>query len=720
MEQSLQHPAGSLLSRWLARVRQLFASDPASHPSEWLRRHWLSVTLLLMGVAAVGTLDVWLASCGFAGCPSAAEIRAYRPAEGGRVLDRQGKLIGHLAVVRRINISLARVPLHVRRAFLATEDRRFYLHHGLDWRALGRATLRNAGALGVREGFSTITMQVARNAYPATLGADRTVRRKLLELRMARLLERELTKDQILELYLNIIYLGNGVYGVEAASHDLFGKSVRQLTLAEGAVLAALPKGPSVYTPRHDLDRALARRNLVLTLMAREGYVSKQRAAAAMAQPLAVSEDVWRPPQQGSAALVAVRALVDSVLGRRAGENGDADLTVVTTLDVGAQRAAERAVRNQAAAIEREAVEGGNEGEAGSEVQGAMVALDPRSGDVRALVGGRRIEAGGFDRALDARRQPGSAFKPFVYAAALSAGFTPATLVDDSPLEIREGGTEWTPANFGGEYGGRLTMRRALMRSSNVAAVRFTRAVGEQRVVAVARSNGIHSPLSPVPSIALGALAVTPLELVTAYAPFSNGGARVTPRLVDRIESLDGTVLWRSKPVPPVPVLDPRVAFQVTSMLQSVVDGGTGHAVRDGGVRVPVAGKTGTTNNGTDVWFVGYTPTLVAGVWFGYDTPHALTSNASGGLLAAPAWADFYAHGWREDSRDSSWPVPAGLAMRVVDGENGLLANQWCPIRQREWFVVGTEPRRICDSHTAPTYSLGERIAAALKHILKF
>jgi penicillin-binding protein 1A len=674
-------------------LRDRLRPDPERPARLWFRQRWRSLTALALAIGAVTWFDVWLATCGFRGCPTAAEIRSFRPAEGGRILDRNGQTVGRLAVVRRVNVPLSRVPLHVRQAFIATEDRRFLEHNGLDWRGVARAVVRNVASLGVREGFSTITMQVARNTFVSRLASERSLRRKLMELRVARLLEQSLTKEQILELYLNVIYLGNGVYGVEAASRDLFGRSVEHITLAEGAMLAALPKGPSAYTPRRDPARAERRRNLVLALMADEEYISAERAAAGARQPLEIERKPWRPARpDDSYAVDAVRALVDSVLRSRELQEGD--VTVYTTLDLAAQRAAARAVSGRAAAIQREA-------RGSARVEGAMVAIDPRTGDIRAMIGGRRYERGGFNRATSARRQPGSAFKPFVYAAALAAGLTPATPVDDDPVEVEEDGRVWMPANYGDEYLGRITMRRALMRSSNAATVRVSRAVGEERVVAAARKNGIVSPLQPVPSIALGSAEVTPLELVAAYAPFANGGYRVRPRLVRRIEAADGTLLWASETVR-TPAMNERDAYQLTSMLRSVVDHGTGRVVRSMGVRGAVAGKTGTTNNGADVWFVGYTPTVVAGFWFGHDTPRSLSGDASGGRLAAPAWADFYKAGWRERAPDDAWAAPRGMSMRVIDAETGELANEWCPITQREWFKPGTEPTSPCREHGPP------------------
>ena len=689
--------------RWQAFTARL-RPDPAVPARQWARRQWPALAALALAIAGVGALDVWLGTCGFAGCPSPVEIRSYRPSEGSRVYDRAGKLLGQLTQVRRVNVALGDVPRHVRQAFLSVEDRRFYEHHGLDWRAVPRAALRNISAGRVREGFSTITMQVARNTFTPRLVRSRSVRKKLLELRLARLIERNLTKDEILELYLNVIYLGNGVYGVEAASRDLFGKSVGDLTVAEGAVLAALPKGPSVYTPRVNPDRARTRRNLVLSLMAREGYISAERAERAQRERLRVAREEWRPAVARSSAIDPVRAVVDSILGDDALERGD--VRVYTTIDPRAQTAAERAVRRQAARIEREAEQWN--GASDEQVEGAFVALDPRTGDIRAIVGGRSGTRGGFNRALSARRQPGSAFKPFVYAAALGAGLGPATYVDDEPITVEQQGRVWTPANYGGEYQGRTTLRRALMRSANAATVRVSRTVGEGRVIDAARRAGIRSALTPLPSIALGAQEVTPLELVAAYAPFANGGLRVQPRIVRRIEDSDGVVLWEADSIVQVRVMTPEDAYLLTSMLRGAVDYGTGSAVRSYGARGPIAGKTGTTNNNADVWFVGYTPSLVAGVWFGYDAPRQLSGNASGGRLAAPAWADFYVNGWRERGSTASWAPPAGMVRAVIDAQTGELASEWCEHTIVEWFEPGMEPTNYCRSHEEPYWIEGE------------
>ena len=685
-----------MLSNRIHILRQRLRTPSAEPARVWMKRDWWKLSLLGVALVGVVVLNVWLLTCGFYGCPSRAEIRAYRPTEGGRIYDQNGDKIGNLAIVRRINVPIDKVPKHVLQAYIATEDKRFFDHNGIDWIGVGRSVIRNVSAMGVREGFSTITMQVARNSFLTHRYNGRSLRRKFLELRLARLIEGELSKTQILEHYLNVIYLGNGVYGVEAASRDLFGKGVDKVSLSEAALLAALPKAPTSYAPREHPQRARTRRNLVLDLMHEQGFINDANRQRSSATPLRIASTEWRPSQYDQyGAIDAIRAFVDSVLPDALKEG---DVVIHTTIDARAQAAADKAIANHAVQIQ-------NQGWGrGQRLQGALVAIDPQSGDVRALVGGRKARRGGFVRATNAKRQPGSAFKPFVYAAALAAGLSPGSLVDDEPVEVMIGNTSWIPANYDDNYAGRTTLRRALMLSANAATVRVSRVVREENVIAAARRNGITSELKPHPSLALGALEVTPLELVTAYAPFTNGGFRVYPRLVTRIEAPDGKVLW-SQEVARAPAMDPRDAYMLTSMLRGAVDFGTGKVIRDYGITGPVAGKTGTTNNGADVWFIGYTPTLVAGVWFGYDTPTQIADRAAGGRFAAPAWADFYRTGWRE--RGTDWTIPDGMVSAIIDPESGELATEWCPRKTREWFKINnngqsTAPQTPCTLHTYP------------------
>lgn len=703
-----------------------------------IRRDVALKTALAISILAVIGFDSWLATCGYDGCPTPRQIQSYNPDEGGRIYDRSGVLMGRLAIVRRLNVPISQVPDFVRQAFVATEDRRFYKHNGVDWRGFLRAAARNVRSFGVREGFSTITMQAARNSFVVHKYKNRSLPQKLVELRVARLMEKSLTKDQILQLYLNAIYMGNGVYGVEAASRDLFGKSVNRLTLPEAAMLAALPKAPSSYTPRRNPKRAIVRRNLVMQLMVAEGYVSAGRLPGLQATPLRIAKTEWRPDDRtDSFALDAVRALTDSVLSET--DEDAADLTVYTTLDNRAQLAADRAVARRASAIQSES--GGYYNGARHLIQGAMIGMDPRNGDIRALTGGRRYERGNYNRALKAKRQPGSAFKPFVYLTALAAGYSPASEVEDEPVEVVQGRKVWAPQNYNDDYLGTITFRRALMKSSNVAAVRVSQMVGTSRIIENAHRLGIESDIPNVPAIALGAADVTPIELVRAYSPFANGGFKVTPRLVKRIESRDGEVLWSDETVAPQRVIAPADAYELTSMLRAVVDYGTGRPIRDYGAKGMIAGKTGTTNDGTDVWFVGYTPNLVAAFWFGYDDPHPISYNASGGRLASPAWAEFFTTGWREPVVATAWDPPPGVSEAVmIDPTTGWIATDWCPSRKVEYFKPGTGPRTECMEHgpeeVQPEWpdpgqeiqremgkradDLGKKISKALGRIFKF
>jgi penicillin-binding protein 1A len=693
---------------------------------------------LAISILGVIAMDVWLATCGYHGCPTPRQIQAFRPDEGGRIYDRNGALMGRLAVVRRLNVPISDVPADLKRAFIATEDRRFYRHNGVDWKGFVRSALANIKAGGVRQGFSTITMQAAQNSFVVRKYPNRSLRQKLIELRVAGLMEKSLTKDQILELYMNVIYMGNGVYGVEAASRDLFGKSVSKVTIPEAAMLAALPKAPSYYTPRRNPRRALARRNLVLALMVQERFIARDRFTEFAGAPLRIAKEEWRPDTRGdSFALDAVRAFVDSVLSNR--EEDVSDYTVYTTLDRNAQTAADRAVARRAAAIQSES-RGVWNGVRHS-IQGAMVAIDPRNGDIRALTGGRRYERGNYNRALKAKRQPGSAFKPFVYVTALAAGYSPGSDVRDEPIDVYQGRDVWSPANYDDDYLGLITFRRALMRSSNAAAVRVSQAVGIPRIIDNAHRLGIDSRIPNFPAVALGAIDVTPLELVRAYAPFANGGFRVTPRLVRRIESRDGEVLWTGETEALQRVISPADAYELTSMLRAVVDYGTGRPIRSYGAKGMIAGKTGTTNDGTDVWFVGYTPTVVAAFWFGYDDPHSISYDASGGRLASPAWAEFYVNGWREQPAEGAWEPPPEVSEAImIDPTTGWIAGEWCPARKVEYFKPGTGPRTECMEHGPPyemdpiwtdqgewgdrvekeADKLGKRIEKALGRIFRF
>ncbi len=672
-------------------LRAIARSRVVVHAASRDRRVWVGTAAVLSLTAATGF--TWWQSCGFSTCPTTAALREWRPSTGDRLVAHDGQLLGMIDPVRRIPVSLEKVPAHVREAFIAVEDRRFREHSGIDVRGVVRAAVHNVAAGGVREGASTITMQLARNAFLTE--SVRGWKRKALEVRYTALIEDALSKDEILERYLNTIYFGNGTWGIEAASRDLLGYGVARATVVDAALLAGLPKAPSSLSPRRNEARARARRDVVLGVLVDAALMDSATAARTRGRAIKLPQKAWKPDWPAHTwAVDVVRATVDSLV--RAGAMPQSvqlqDLTIHTTVDVKAQRAAERTVAAGATRVDK-----ARRNAKDKPTEAALVAIDPQSGAVRAIAGGRAVTARGFNRATTASRQVGSTFKPFVYAAAMAKGYGSNRMLSDEPLSIRTGRTTWTPTNYGGGYDGRMTMRSALSRSSNIATVRLAQDIGNDAIMDVARANGVTSDLPNVPSLALGSASLTPIELTASYAPFANGGWRVVPHVVTRISAADGTLLWERAPSTRDRAMSIEDAFLVTHMLRAAVDEGTGNAVREYGVRGPVAGKTGTTNDGTDAWFVGYSPSLVTGVWLGTDAPTSLGAAASGGRYAAPVWAQFMRQGWHSPSRDREWTPPPTLVSRTVDANSGLLTDGWCGEPQTMWFKPGTEPTKSCD-----------------------
>jgi 1A family penicillin-binding protein len=667
-----------------------------------------AAALLVLGLTTAGLL--W-GQCGWAGCPNVDRLRAYQPGKASRLLDRQGRPFAELRPVEGATIPLGRIPRHVRDAFLAVEDQRFYTHGGVDWRRVAGAALANLRRGGVAQGFSTVTMQLARNVFPDRIPArERTLGRKLLEVRVAYEIEHRFDKDEILELYLSHIYFGNGARGVEAAARHYFGTSAARLTLNQAALLAALIRGPSHYDPRRYPDRARERRDLVLTLMERQGLIEEPAAAAARAMPLGVARrrTAGTSADAGLAPYFAeeVRRQLEDRLGERV---YDETLSVTTTLDAGLQRAAEEELARQLRAVESGALgrfsgprySAGGPSESGTPyLQGAVVALGVGTGDVLAWVGGRDFQQSRFDRVKSSRRQVGSAFKPFVYAAALGKGHYLSERLSDEPIQVRlDRNRVWEPQNFDQEYGGEVTMRDALVRSKNIPTVRLASAVGLAEVAKAAHEAGILTAIDETPAMPLGTVAVSPLELTTAYAAFAGLGEVAAPRLVLRVAAEDGSEVWSADPPRVERVMDPGIAFLVTNVLQEAVERGTGTAVRASHFEGAVAGKTGTTNDGTDTWFVGYTPRVVAAVWMGFDEPRPIMAQATGGRLAAPVWGRTFARvaGF---GGDEPWPAPASVVQASIDPETGLPLAAGCQSYwgedHRELFLRRAVPAAVC------------------------
>ena len=684
-----------------------------------------AAALSVLGLLVFSVWWTWFL-CSDETCPSIEQFAEYKPAQPARLYAADGRFIGEIGLERRSLVTLDQIPRHVVDAFVITEDKRFYRHSGVDYiRVLG-AVVANLKAGGLSEGFSTLTMQLARNVFPEQLPSRsragsvyNNIVRKFREAKVARRLEKRFPKERILELYLNQIALGAGAYGVEAASQRYFGRPVSEITVAEGAMLAALPKAPSRYNPRRFPERAIQRRNTILELMRREGALSDADASIAKAYPLRLNRAARGSGDPAPYFVEWVRAELERRFGKQVYETG---LRVRTSLDLDMQGAAERAVERQLRAIEAgqwgnysqltyegylaraAAGDAAGSGNNSPYLQASFIALDPRTGAVRAMVGGRDFDDSKFNRATQALRQPGSTFKPIVYATAIRSGRPPSYFLDDEPIEVPQlDGTLWQPQNYDLQFEGRITMRRAVMFSRNLPAIRLTMEIGEGSVVDMAKEFGISTRVPPYPSIALGSADVYPIEMVAAYSTFANLGWRTAPNPILRVETLDGRRLYEAEPER-IQVLSREEAWIMVDMLKDVIRAGSGTRVLSEGFRSPAGGKTGTTNDYTDVWFVGFTADLVAGVWIGFDQPKQIMSNAQGGRLAAPAWAGFMREVYARKPAPPDWPRPPGVLAIPIDPATGLRAGLGCisDSVRTEFFIAGTEPQQECPRRLFP------------------
>ncbi len=570
--------------------------------------YW-GVVLSVWGVIALGALFAYNASQ----LPPIDQLAVPKRPPNIAILSDDGSLIANRGDTGGPAVKLIDLPPYLPKAFVAIEDRRFYEHNGVDPIGLSRALLRDVIGGGSIEGGSTLTQQLAKNLF---LTRERTLSRKIQEAILAFWLERRYSKDQILELYLNRVYFGSGAYGVEAAAQKYFGKSARFVTLSEAAVLAGLMKSPTRLAPDHNLAGANERAAQVITAMAEQGHITEAMAKAALANPAQVKRD----KSAGSINYAAdyVMDALDDTVGAI-----NEDIVVTTTINLKMQGEAERALTEE---LNAKGVKFGVE-------QGALVALDP-GGAIKAMVGGRNYADSQFNRAVAAKRQPGSSFKPFVYLAALEKGLTPDTVREDAPISVKG----WSPENYSREYFGPVTLTKALALSLNTVAVRLGLEVGPKTVVAVAHRLGITSNLDPVPSIALGSSDVTPLEMVSAYAAFANGGLGVQPHVIARVRTANGKQLYVRRNASFGRVIDPQYVAMMNQMMQETLLTGTARKAELPGWQA--AGKTGTSQDWRDAWFLGYTSYLVAGVWLGNDD-NSPTKKVSGGNLPVEIWSRF-------------------------------------------------------------------------------
>lgn len=654
-------------------------------PPLFMKRPFLFGGLLILSIAIGSAFGSLLAM--YHDLPAVRGLGEYRPNVVTKILSSDGQKIAELYLEKRFWVPYDTVPQTLIDAILATEDDEFFKHKGLRLLSILRALAVDIRMGRMAQGGSTITQQLAKQLF---LTPEKSVTRKIREALLAIQMERKYTKREILELYLNQIYLGSGAYGVEAASRVYFGKTVGDLDLAEAALIAGLPRAPSRYSPFKNLNLAEQRRATVLSRMKVEGYITTDEEKAANAEPIRLAENT----QEKSIAphfVETVRKYLEKTYGpERVYREG---LTVYTTLDTRLQEAAEEAVREGVAEV-NEHVNAARLYSDGVSVEGALTAVRPQDGAVLAMVGGVDFAKSRFNRAVQAKRQPGSAFKPFIYLAAIQKDYSPADMIVDSPVSFPDPQREgmWKPVNFSNRFYGPVTLRKALENSMNVATVKLLNQIGVGPVIELARKCGIKSPLPEYLSLGLGAAEVSLLELTSAYSTFANMGLRAAPYFIRSVRDGRGEILERREPAI-YDAVRPEAAYVLTKMLQGVVENGTGKAAR--ALNRPVAGKTGTTDENKDAWFVGYTPTLTAGVWIGFDDNRPMGKGETGGATAAPVWTRFMAEALRNRPVKDFTP-PERVVVRVIDRDTGKLATSFCHDTLAEVFVEGTEPIEFC------------------------
>ncbi len=716
------------------------------------------IALLLVGALLGGGLGVGFSY--FYDFPELDYLENYRPNTITRIYSHDKQVLAELYQERRIPRSLSEIPPILRQALLSIEDSRFYEHPGVSYPDIFRAFVSNLRAGRRVQGGSTITQQLAKVLF---LTPERTYNRKIREALLALEIERRFTKDEILEFYLNQIYLGSGAYGVEAAAKIYFDKNVGQLTLAEAATIAGLPKAPFRFNPQINRENALKRRKLVLQRMRALGFISKDQEKSAIKEPLRLAPRLIRSIAPDVAYFVEnIRRQLDRQYGPVIYRSG---LQVNTTLDLNLQRIAYKSLRRgvekanslrgffpsgkklrrlprlgdgfqfRIAEVKDQTIRGIIEGyesemdlpdnidtnllqdgdivigrvikvdhrrkllalEWQESIQGAVIALEPRTGVVRAMVGGTNFRRFQFNRAVQSRRQPGSAFKPVIMAAALSMGYTPNHILMDSPFVRRMPGTpkDWKPRNYTGRFYGPVTIRRALQSSLNLATIKLLDQITPIRAIDYARRLGIGSDLKPYLSLALGSFEVSLIEFTAAFIPFATGGVYSRPYQIIKVTDGNNRILEENVPQTHK-VLSSETAYQINLMLRGVVTDGTGLSAKD--IKAYVAGKTGTTNQYRDAWFIGYSNDLVVGVWLGRDDNKDMGFRASGAVTALPVWKEIMKK-WlgSRDNIIAPPDPPPGIRMIKIDAESGLLPSRWCKGKYiMEAFVHGTEPTEVC------------------------
>ena len=685
------------------------SSPPRSHPPARPRFHAVTAAAVAcVALAVTAFVRALSVSCPPASeCVTLEELREGAPLpQATRIRDRNGVLLAEVGGPLRRSLAADQIPDSLAGAFVAVEDRRFWAHTGVDYRGVLRAALSNVREGELAEGASTIPMQLVRTLWAESLAEAGPWRRKVVEARTAPRLIEELGHERVLALYLNAIYLGNGMYGVERAARFYFGVGVEELGMSEIATLVGITRAPEYYDPRRHPERAREIRDVVLGALAEAGAISSERAAEARAEPmrLAPIDSVFGPERQRTHATAAVMRELRRVAPALAGAAG---VDVFTTLDAEVQARGEAVLEAHIQAIEEGQHGAYVPGDSAAPLEGAAVALDPATGGVLAWIGGRDFERSEFDRVAQASRQVGSLVKPFLVAAALERGYGMIQQVsaDTVPIPTGEGGS-WLPADH--VQRASLPMREALVHSSNRAAAHLGATLGFGSIGKIMQSAGLESEVPALPSSAIGSFGASLLDMTAAYASLGNGGTRVEPYLVDRVEMPDGLVVWRhEEDEPSERVMEASTAFVILDALRDVVRRGTATGVRGTGYGGLAAGKTGTTNDGRDAWFVGLTPELIAGVWIGFDTPRPIVEDQGGGELAAPVWGSWMQAIDRASllARGRGWVPPVGVELVRYDPWTGLVLGSSCEARPGSarhevgWVLAGRYDVTTCAAH---------------------
>jgi len=621
--------------------------------------------------------------------PSVRMLEQYTP-RVTRVYDRRGKLVHEFYDERRVVVPLEQIPELLIKTTIMVEDKNFYRHLGIDLSGVTRATFANILNLRAAQGASTITQQLARNLF---LTLQKSLIRKIKEALLAIHIERAYSKDEILELYFNQIYFGNGAYGVETASERYFGKHVDELTVPECAMLAGIPKSPNQYNPFLHPEIADKRKDFILSVMSENEIISANEKEKFKNTKLKLAK-LSMAQQVGAYFIEEVKNWITSRFGPDLLYRGG--ISIYTTLDIELQQIAEHFIEERF--VELESRYKIDKDSTSDVLQSALLAIDPKNGAILAEVGGRDFKESQFNRAVQARRQPGSAFKPFTWLAAFSADSTAASIVIDDSISVKlVSGDIYSPTNYDQQFFGPVTLRDGLAKSRNLVAVRLIMDIGPEMVVGYARRMGITSPLDPVIALSLGASSTTLIDMVSAYATLSTYGVRTMPYMIDKIIDGDGALLYRHSDFREQ-VISPELAYLMISVMESVLNEGTGIGARMAGFTRPAAGKTGTTDDCADAWFIGFTPSLVCGVWVGFDKMQRIGRNATGAQVALPIWTDFMIEATK-DMPLEEFLLPSGIVSREICEDCGKLASFLSKRTRKEVFIDGTEPIDRCTGH---------------------